>query len=59
MSALRSIADGPLVRKKYVDEILSIKPECQVQWFQAPHMLLETHPDAAADAINQFCLRLC
>jgi pimeloyl-[acyl-carrier protein] methyl ester esterase len=47
-----------LVSKKYVDETLSAKPECQVRWFEAPHMLLETHPDAAADAINQFCLRL-
>jgi pimeloyl-[acyl-carrier protein] methyl ester esterase len=47
-----------LVRKKYVDEIVSAKPECQVHWFEAPHMLLETHPDDAANAINQFCLRL-
>jgi len=47
-----------LVGRKCVDDILSAKPECQVRWFEAPHMLLETHPDAAADAINQFCLRL-
>jgi len=47
-----------LVRKKYVDEILSANPECQVRWFDGPHMLLETHPDAAADVTNQFCLRL-
>jgi pimeloyl-[acyl-carrier protein] methyl ester esterase len=47
-----------LVRKQSVDDILSAKPECQIRWFDAPHMLLETHPDAAADVINQFCLRL-
>jgi hypothetical protein len=47
-----------LVSKKYVDEILSAKPECQVHWFAAPRMLLETHPDNAANVINQFCLRL-
>jgi pimeloyl-[acyl-carrier protein] methyl ester esterase len=44
-----------LVGKKYVDEIVSAQPECQVRWFDSSHLLLETHTDAAAKAINQFC----
>jgi pimeloyl-ACP methyl ester carboxylesterase len=47
-----------LVRKKYLDEITSAQPGCQVRWLDAPHMLLETHADEAAEAINQFCERL-
>lgn len=41
-----------LVRKKSLDEMTSIRPECQVRWFDASHMLLETHADAAAAAIR-------
>src|SRR6266446_9528996 len=44
-----------LVGKKCVDEITLVKPRCQVQWFDASHMLLETHTDAAAEAVNEFC----
>jgi pimeloyl-[acyl-carrier protein] methyl ester esterase len=47
-----------LVRKKCLDEIRSIQPKCQVRRFDASHMLLETHTDAAAEAINQFCDQL-
>ena len=44
-----------LVRKKHLNEITSIQPRCQVRWLDAPHMLLESQPDAAVEAINQFC----
>lgn len=47
-----------LVHRSLVDEIVSIKPACEVQWFDAPHMLLESHPGPAAKAIDQFCRRL-
>jgi pimeloyl-[acyl-carrier protein] methyl ester esterase len=46
-----------LVSKKCLDEITSIQPTCQVRWFAAAHMLLETHPYEAAEAINEFCDR--
>jgi pimeloyl-ACP methyl ester carboxylesterase len=44
-----------LVRRKYVDEIALAQPGCRVSWFDASHMLLETHPDEASKAINEFC----
>ncbi|MGH6815446.1 MAG: alpha/beta fold hydrolase [Hyphomicrobiaceae bacterium] len=47
-----------LVRKKCLDEMTSIQPKCQVRWFYASHMLLETHACEAAEAINEFCNRL-
>lgn len=47
-----------LVGKLCVDEIVAVKPGCQVRWLEASHMLLETHTDAAADAINEFCGQL-
>jgi pimeloyl-ACP methyl ester carboxylesterase len=47
-----------LVRKKSREEIMSAQPECQIVWLDAPHILLETHADKAADAINRFCERL-
>ena len=47
-----------LVRKKYLNEITSSHPKCEVRMFDAPHMLLETHPTEAATAINQFCDQL-
>jgi pimeloyl-[acyl-carrier protein] methyl ester esterase len=47
-----------LVSKKCVDEITSAQPGCQVRWFDASHMLLETHADEAAKAINEFCEHL-
>jgi len=47
-----------LVRKRCLDEITSVQPTCQVRWLAASHMLLETHPYEAAEAINEFCDRL-
>ncbi len=47
-----------LVTKKSLDEIRSAQPGCKVHWLDASHMLLETHADAAAEAINQFCDQL-
>jgi hypothetical protein len=47
-----------LVGKKCVEEITSAQPGCQVRWFDASHMLLETHADEAAKAINEFCEHL-
>jgi pimeloyl-ACP methyl ester carboxylesterase len=47
-----------LVREKSTNEIRSEQPDCQIHWFDAPHMLLETHAAEAASAINQFCERL-
>ncbi len=44
-----------LVRKKYLDELTASRPTCEVRMFDAPHMLLETHPAEAAAAINHFC----
>lgn len=44
-----------LVRKRSVDEIVAAQPRCQVRTLDAPHMLLSTHAEAAADAINDFC----
>jgi pimeloyl-ACP methyl ester carboxylesterase len=47
-----------LVRLKCLNEIRSIQPGCQVRWFDAAHMVLETHPDEAAAAIDEFCDQL-
>lgn len=46
------------IRKKRLREIKAIRSDCQVRWFDAGHMLLETSPTAAAEAINEFCDRL-
>ena len=47
-----------LVRKKFVDEIVAARPDCQVQWLDSPHMLLATDTDAAAAVIETFCGQL-
>jgi pimeloyl-[acyl-carrier protein] methyl ester esterase len=44
-----------LVNRRQVDEIATAQPRCQVHWLDSPHMLLATHPDAAAKVIDQFC----
>ncbi len=44
--------------KRCVRQILQVQPCCQPQWLDAPHMLLETHPEEAARAIEAFCERL-
>jgi pimeloyl-ACP methyl ester carboxylesterase len=44
-----------LVGRKCVDEIVAAQPRCQVHWFDASHMLLATHTEASAKAINHFC----
>jgi len=43
-----------LVRKKQVDDIVAARPDCQVHWLDAPHMLLATHADEAARVIEEF-----
>lgn len=47
-----------LVSKRYVNEIVAVRPDCQVRWLDSPHMLLTTHTDAAARAIEDFCEHL-
>ena len=47
-----------MVRRKHLDEIRSAQPSCEVRTLDAPHMLLQTHPAEAAEAINRFCDRL-
>jgi pimeloyl-ACP methyl ester carboxylesterase len=47
-----------LVNRRQVDEIVTEQPRCQVDWFDSSHMLLATHPEAAAKAINQFCAQM-
>jgi pimeloyl-ACP methyl ester carboxylesterase len=44
-----------LVRRRQVDEIVTVQPRCEVHWFDSSHMLLATLPEAAVRAINQFC----
>jgi pimeloyl-[acyl-carrier protein] methyl ester esterase len=44
-----------LVGRRHVDQITAARSDAGVQWFDAPHMLLETHPREAAEAINAFC----
>jgi pimeloyl-ACP methyl ester carboxylesterase len=44
-----------LVRKGLVDDVVAARPDCQVHWLDAPHMLLATHTDAAARVIEEFC----
>jgi pimeloyl-ACP methyl ester carboxylesterase len=46
-----------LVSRKRLEEITSLRPHCEVRTFNAPHMLLETHPVQAASVINNFCER--
>jgi len=41
--------------KRCLRQILSAQPRCELRRFDASHMLLETHPDEAAKAIDEFC----
>jgi len=41
--------------KRQIDEIVAQQPRCQIHRFDASHMLLATHPEAAAGAIEDFC----
>lgn len=47
-----------LVTRRQIDEIVAAQPRCQVQWLDSSHMLLATHAEAAAMAIDQFCARM-
>jgi len=47
-----------LLGERCVREICAAQPKCDVVWLDAPHMLLETHPEDAAEAVNQFCARV-
>lgn len=44
-----------LIGRRSVNEIASAKPDCRIIWLDAAHMLLETHPYEAAEAISKFC----
>ncbi|MBR0869886.1 alpha/beta fold hydrolase [Bradyrhizobium tropiciagri] len=44
-----------LTNERQIGEIVAAQPRCQVHWLEASHMLLATHPDAAANAIGDFC----
>jgi pimeloyl-[acyl-carrier protein] methyl ester esterase len=46
-----------LLGTRCIAEIQAVKPACEVTWFDAPHMLLETHAAAAAEAVVEFCSR--
>ncbi|WP_374940826.1 alpha/beta fold hydrolase [Bradyrhizobium sp. SRS-191] len=46
-----------MVHPRYVAEFLALRPDCQLKWLDAPHMLLATHVNAAA-AIDEFCSQL-
>ena len=41
--------------KRCLRQVVAAQPGCLVRWLDAPHMLLETHPDEAAKAIDEFC----
>lgn len=41
--------------KRCLRQVVLAQPGCQVRWLDAPHMLLQTHPDEAAKAIDEFC----
>jgi pimeloyl-ACP methyl ester carboxylesterase len=47
-----------LVTRKQVNEIVAAQPRCEVQWLDSSHMLLATHSEAAAAAIDQFCAQI-
>ncbi len=47
-----------LVRRGRTEVILDGVQNCQKAEFDAPHMLLQTHPDHAAKAVDRFCSTL-
>ena len=47
-----------LVGKRHVDEIVTLRPGCQVRWLDSSHMLLATDTDRAASVIEDFCEHL-
>lgn len=47
-----------LVGTRSADEIKAVRPSSRVLELDGPHMLLETHPEKCADAIDDFCKRL-
>jgi pimeloyl-[acyl-carrier protein] methyl ester esterase len=44
-----------LVGKAVVKEFMSDRPNAHVEWFDAPHMRLETKPSETADLVDEFC----
>jgi pimeloyl-ACP methyl ester carboxylesterase len=44
-----------LVRRRHVNEIVAAQPGCEVRWLDSAHMLLATHAEIAASAIEHFC----
>ena len=44
-----------LIRRQQVADVLASRPDCQLRQLGAPHMLLATHAEAAALAIQEFC----
>jgi pimeloyl-ACP methyl ester carboxylesterase len=48
-----------LVRQRSVDDVMSAAPSARVVEVDAPHLLLQTEPAAAAKAITAFAVSLC
>lgn len=47
-----------LIGAGFADEVAILRPGTRIEDFDAPHMLLETHPQEAAAAIERFCAAL-
>ncbi len=47
-----------IARARHAKEIRVLRPDARVEFFDAPHMLLETHPRESAAAVERFCARL-
>lgn len=47
-----------LAGRRCAEQIAQAHPRCTIRVLGAPHMLLETHAEAAAHAIHQFCERV-
>jgi pimeloyl-[acyl-carrier protein] methyl ester esterase len=48
-------AHDRMIGPAHLREMLAARPDAEVVTFDAPHMLLETHPHEAATAISAFC----
>jgi pimeloyl-[acyl-carrier protein] methyl ester esterase len=46
-----------LIGRRHVDALTTLLPHAEVAWFDAPHLLLQACPDAAAAAIAGFIAR--
>ncbi len=48
----------PIANDRHAREIRALRPDARAEFFDAPHMLLQTHPRESAAAIERFCARL-